>query len=202
MADRFTPCSVDGCNKNAHTDANGATGYCVMHYARIRRHGSLIAGRTSPGELLRFVSEVALKHIGDDCLPWPFAPADGYGRVKVNGKSIVASRYVCELAHGLAPTDHHQAAHACGNGHHGCVNPHHLSWKTAKENSADRIIHGTHDRGERSANAKITNAQAREIRDMKGSVTLREVSDKFGISQASVSLIQNGIHWAFLSEKT
>lgn len=50
---------------------------------------------------------------------------------------------MCQKAHGDPPSPKHDAAHSCGRGHEGCVNPNHLSWKTKKQNQADRITHGT-----------------------------------------------------------
>ena len=81
---------------------------------------------------------------GDDCLPWPFCRDGrvGRGRMGHEGKRPWAHRLMCELAHGPPPTPKHQAAHECGKGHYGCVNPRHLAWKTNSENQLDRRKNG------------------------------------------------------------
>lgn len=89
---------------------------------------------------MRFVKETALPFEGNECLEWPYSGNNwGYGQLTVAGRLVVASRFVCEIAHGDPPTPEYQAAHSCGNGHLGCVNPQHLRWATPKENSADKI---------------------------------------------------------------
>lgn len=66
----------------------------------------------------------------DYCLIWPFAREGRVGRGMLghNGKSAWAHRLMCEMVRGPAPIDKPQAAHSCGNGDQGCVNPRHLSW--------------------------------------------------------------------------
>lgn len=123
-------CTIDGCSKPLY-----ATGMCTMHYCRMRRSGTLDARATaSAGEGIAWLKDRA-RHSGDDCLAWPFgSPKNGYGQVRVNGVDMAASRYMCLLVHGEPASADYEAAHSCGNGHHGCCNPRHLSWKTHSEN--------------------------------------------------------------------
>jgi hypothetical protein len=94
--------------------------------------------------------EIAIHHKGEECLPWPFSEAAaGYGRIVVDGKHTLAHRHVCTLVHGEPPTPKHEAAHSCGKGHEACVSGDHLSWKTHADNQADRLIHGTSNRGKK-----------------------------------------------------
>lgn len=102
----FRLCSVSGCCK-----PHKGNGYCNAHYQRLRKHGYPMGGGTQRGEPLRFIHEVALRHTGDECLAWPFSNnSEGYGTLAVDGKTKIASRYVCELSHGAPPTPEHQAA--------------------------------------------------------------------------------------------
>lgn len=80
-------------------------------------------------------------HQGDECLIWPFSRHAQYGRGMVGsvGGQSWAHRAMCEMAHGPAPADKPQAAHNCGKGHEGCVNPRHLEWKTNSQNQIDRF---------------------------------------------------------------
>jgi hypothetical protein len=137
-------CSIEGCGK-----PHEAHGWCGPHYKRWLRHGDPLAGRnTSPGEAERFFCEIVLAHEGDECLSWPYSRnTKGYGKVRLGRRSHIVSRLACELVHGPAKSPVYEAAHSCGNGHLGCVNPQHLSWKTRRENEADKFIHGTRSRG-------------------------------------------------------
>lgn len=199
MAAEFKSCSVDICNKPAI-----ARGYCISHYDRFRNHGDPLGGgpdRAMQGEPMRFIHEVVLHHTSDECLTWPFGrDGAGYGAVKVGGKQIVASRYVCELVNGPPPTPEHQSAHSCGKGHEACISPIHLSWKTMAENMADKLVHGTHQRGERHGRAKITETQALAVLRLKGLKSQRKIAAEFGISNMQVSRIHKGESWGCLSD--
>lgn len=188
-------CSIPGCGKR-----HEAKGYCKAHYKRFCKHGDPFGGRTSQGEPMRFVHEVALLYTGEECLRWPFTKnAKGYGYLWIDGKNVRAHRYVCELAHGAPPTPDHEAAHNCGKGHDSCIAPGHLDWKTRAENEADKLIHGTHSRGERNSGAKLTEAAARDILALKGIETQHNLAKRFLVSPGSIANIHAGRRWAWLS---
>lgn len=200
MAKKFKACSLDGCNGNAHWSAGGRKGFCCSHYKRWTRHGNPLAGRTSDGDALRFINEVAVPYQGTDCLTWPFAKiGNGYGAILINGNVFVASRQVCERAHGAPPSPRHDAAHSCGKGHEGCINPNHLSWKTRIGNMADTLVHGTHNRGERHYACKLTEPEVKEILSLKGMKTPRALANIFGVSKSTIYGIHSGRIWAWLS---
>lgn len=193
----MTMCSVPGCGNRRHVK-----GYCSAHYQRFWKHGDPLCGGTLRGDPLRFVNEVALQHTGGECLTWPFSKNNkGYGKVWVDGKKTIVSRYVCELVRGAPPTPEHEAAHSCGRGHEACIAPGHLDWKTPAQNQADRIDHGTSNSGERNGHAKLTEAEVREIIALKGVELQRELAARFGVSRQVVSLIHKGLRWAWISEE-
>ena len=68
----------------------------------------------------------------------------------------------------------------------GCVNPNHLSWKTAKENRADRELH---KRKPSNFRYKLTPAQVAEIRALEGQLTQQKIADRYSISPNTVSQI-------------
>ncbi|MBB3521072.1 hypothetical protein [Rhizobium sp. BK456] len=189
-------CSISDCGKRRH-----GSRYCRAHYDRLRKYGDPLGGGTFQGEPLRFIHEVALHHVGDDCLTWPFGRnTSGYGQVWNGGKPFVVSRYVCELVHGAPPTPEHEAAHSCGKGSQGCISPGHLSWKTPADNNADRLLHGTHNRGERSGVAKLTEVDVLEIIALKGKETQTKLAKRFGVAIGTIANIHVGRNWAWLSE--
>jgi hypothetical protein len=133
-------------------------------------------------------------HQGDDCLKWPFGgePKSGRGALKFSGARGWAHRLMCKLAHGEPPTPKHTAAHSCGKGHEGCVNPRHLSWKTQAENLADCATHGTQPKHYAGPQGRLTDAQAEEILNARGTKTMRELAASFDVSEGTVNDIWRG----------
>lgn len=194
-------CKVDGCGRSSLSSDHGRKGFCSAHYERFRRHGDPLGGRVSKGEPEAFIQQVVLSCDGEECLIWPYSTkGNGYGQINVGGRRVVASRYICEAAHGSPPSPDHQAAHACGNGHLGCVNPKHLSWKTSSENHADKLIHGTHSRGERSPLSKLSEEQVLEIMRLKGVKSQTKLAAEFGVATNTIAHIHNGRTWSWLRE--
>lgn len=196
-------CSVPGCGQTLR-----ARGLCNRHYLRQRNRGILETpeDRIRPdrvalhAERLRFLNEVVLVYEGDDCLTGPFSRYNyGYAKFNMDGRRVLLSREVCRRVHGEPPTPLHQAAHSCGKGHLGCINPNHLSWKTRKENEADKLIHGTHIRGERHASAKLTEQDVLQIMALlKKGVTHRSIAADFKISRPYIGKILRGERWGWL----
>lgn len=188
-------CKIDGCDKPAR-----ARGWCVYHYNKWRRHGSPTVQLASrPTGARKFLDEVVLVHDGEGCLVWPFCrDRKGYARIRVAGKTGMVHRLVCEATNGPPPTDRHEVAHSCGNGHKGCVCPRHLRWATRAENLADCVIHGTTNRGERCALAKLDRKQVRAIRALSGTCPRSEIAARFGVSYGTVAKIARGERWGWL----
>lgn len=136
----------------------------------------------------------------DDCILWPYAKVpDGYGQVRVNGAVWQTHRLSCEIWYGSPPTPHHEVAHSCRNRH--CFNPKHLRWATRTENQLDRIADGTHNRGERCGQSKITEDDVRLIRYEVGRGTPQAVFARhFGLATRTVSMIVRRETWAWLPD--
>jgi hypothetical protein len=134
---------------------------------------------------------------GDECLIWPYSTkGHGYAVFKVDGKQCMVTRFICEKEHGPPPTAKHQAAHSCGKGHLACVTKRHLSWKTPAENSADRNIHGTDNRGEKNGSAKLTEPDVDKIRSLKGAMSQRAIARLFGVTPPTIGSIHRGKAWS------
>lgn len=132
-------------------------------------------------------------HMGDDCLIWPYNRLhNGYGTFGYLAKLYYAHRFMCEAAHGVPPSPKHEAAHSCGNGHLGCANPRHLSWKTKSENSLDRRRHGTTATNSWGPKGKLTRDQVIAIRELKGVKTQAAIARQFDISEPTVRDIHSG----------
>lgn len=154
-----------------------------------------------PGEALRWLREHVTFN-GDDCLIFPFRRLGhtGYAQVWIKPKFKYANRVMCEWAHGPAPTAAHQSAHSCGNGHLGCVNPKHLSWKTRGENQRERRAHGrenkpTWTRWGHAGTGKLNFAKAAEIRALAGTMTQGKIAEKYGVTRPTINHIINGKTW-------
>lgn len=84
---------------------------------------------------------------GTDCLLWPFAIVNNHGQFTLNYVRHYASTFMCEMAHGPAPSPQHRACLSCTGAP--CVNPRHLSWQTrtdqrrraAERQGADMLKH-------------------------------------------------------------
>lgn len=120
----------------------------------------------------------------------------GYGRLSIGGgKQIRAHRYIYEQKYGVIPEDM-CALHKCDV--RNCVNPDHLYIGDKKDNMQDCLSRGRHKyitlRGTDSPNSKTSKEDVEEIKRMwaTGNYYQREIGEKFGISQVSVSRILLG----------
>ena len=147
------------------------------------------------GSIAPWLKTIALVWESDDCLFYPFAVGShGYGQAIINGKRVLAHRYVCSVVHGRPPSPNLDAAHSCGNKL--CMNKRHLRWATRAENEADKLSHGKQARGEIHGQAKLTKDQVLAIRSAPGSQ--RKIAAKYKITQQTVSDIKLGRRWGWL----
>jgi len=185
-------CSVEGCGRLAY-----GRGLCSAHWQRWRRHGDPNGGRAAKGAGLSFVYSV-LEREEDSCIDWPYgAGKAGYGETWYDGKVRTVHTLVCELKHGRRPSNQHDSAHSCGR--RICCNHRHLRWATRGENVADAVRHGTQVRGEKTHNAKLKEAEVREIRRLQGICTQEELAARYGVHRAHIKDIQQRRRWAWLS---
>jgi hypothetical protein len=195
-------CSVEGCDSK-----HFAHGYCNIHWHRMERHGDPLREniKTPDGEPAAFI-ENAIKYKNDNCLIWPYSRNDmGYAKIatrKRNGKPSYAyvTRIVCTAVHGKPPKKY-EAAHNCGGGHLGCVNPMHLEWKTHQDNCLDTVKHDRSTRGERNPGFKLTASDVRRIRKLIAGdeITFTEIAKRFEVNSTTISDIANGRTWSWLN---
>lgn len=136
------------------------------------------------------------------CIEWTGAiNRGGYGTVSIRGHAAFpcrvqrAHRVALYLATGEPPEGH--VLHSCDNRR--CVNPEHLRSGTRLDNMRDCVERGRHAGGgpvgSRNHNAKLTEAQATEIRALRGVQTQRELARRFGVSRTTIGLIHTGNAW-------
>lgn len=131
---------------------------------------------------------------------------NGYYQVTIHardgGKTRWVHRLVCEAFYGLPPMRRAHVAHHDGNKTRN--QPPNLRWATAADNEADKKRHGRVPRGERNGNAKLTDAQADELRARAALLprvnggrrikdgALRTLAAEYGVTAACVWLIASG----------
>lgn len=186
-------CSIEACGMKTYR-----RDLCLKHYKRKVRNGHPLAGRTFEGEPERFMREVAATYSGSDCLPWPYR-TNPQGYAQLTGGANVC-RSICEAINGPPPSPQHEAAHTCGRGDQGCVNGRHLRWATRAENEADKVFHGTSNRGERASSAKLTRDQVLEIRSLAGSMFNRTLGEMYGVTESTIRDIRSRKRWAWLND--
>lgn len=126
-------CSVEGCKL-----LSDAKGYCPKHYRRWARHGDpLITTRLSPGTSLSERLDHHSEQVESGCIEWRGAvDAQGYGRLRVDGRMMLAHRAAWLVAHGGVPADK-ELDHTCHNPP--CINVAHLRPSTKSENQQNRL---------------------------------------------------------------
>lgn len=167
----------------------GHIGYEVSDHGRVRSYRK--AGKT-PG----LDTDPHLLKVGRTKL--------GYGQVTLAEPR--RKRYVHDLVAtaflGSRPTGA-DVAHWDNDGMNNCVS--NLRWATAVENMADKLRHGTHNRGERSGTHKLSVEQVAEIRARygpharyrRGLETQRSLAAEYGITWQQVGLIVRGDRWNY-----
>lgn len=135
----------------------------------------------------------------------PGADGDGYLFVGIKRrgdgrhKSTKVATIVCTAFHGPRPTTRHEVAH--GNGIKTDNRAENLRWATRAENHADKLQHGTGNRGERHRMVVLTEAQVRVIkRDLAGGqISIAALARQYGVHPSTISLIKSGKNWGWLS---
>lgn len=73
-----------------------------------------------------------------------------------------------------------------------------LIYGTKVQNQGDRVQHGTHDRGERSVNAKLKVSDVIKIRNPDWRLNIQETADLLGVSHTAVWAVKNRRTWKWL----
>lgn len=128
-------------------------------------------------------------------IPWDKSiTKEGYDQVTVGGKNRLAHRVAYAKANridiDLLPG---VVMHTCDN--KWCVNPYHLVLGIQADNMKDKVNKGRQAKGETHGNAKITEQQAREIRERYIKGNGNALAREYGISRRQIGNIVNGGAW-------
>lgn len=132
------------------------------------------------------------------CWEWRKSLSDGYGRLRVNGKLVLAHRLSYEIFIGESPGDL-MVCHHCDK--RCCCNPWHLFLGDNSVNQKDRVSKGRWSspfdlRGENHPNSKLTTDDIRSIRQLASTgETQGFLASKFSVSQSLISLIIRKRKW-------
>lgn len=188
-------CHVEGCSDPIRRKRDGL---CNRHRCRADRGGDL----TRPGrkENERAKVEITARvqspdaYQSGECWLWPLARnARGYGLWYAADGYSIATRVVYELAFGRAVADAESVCHRCDTP--ACYRPSHLFLGNAFDNMRDaaakrRFPNRT---GERNSQAKLTDAQATELRAaLDEGLPMDAAAKRFGISPRQVGRIRDG----------
>jgi len=113
-----------------------------------------------------------------------------------NTKYIYIHRLVCAAFHG-APEPKQVAMHLDNDPDNNV--PSNLRWGTHRENIQQAVDDGLMPRGEEVKNSKLNRHKVLKIRKLrKAGYKLREISDRFKVSEGMVSRICAGKDWAWV----
>lgn len=137
----------------------------------------------------------------------PYLRRDGYMQVALFDGSRKVARsvhtLVCLAFHGPRPSDAHQAAHGDGERTHNAAS--NLRWATPEENRQDIRAHGRVLSGQDHPRARLTNAQATEIRRRYAEAmgaryvrrgTRQALAIEFGVPLHVIKDLVGGRSWA------
>lgn len=155
------------------------------------------------GDEARFFSKVSkLSEANGGCWAWNGGlNKRGYGRFirKENDKQVVvgAHQYSWELANNFARSKGIGlcVCHTCD--HPWCVNPEHLFLGTDADNMKDKVVKGRQCKGKDMPNAKLTEVQVREIRELyaTGEYSYSQIAKRFGVGITRIRYIIQRISW-------
>lgn len=133
-----------------------------------------------------------------ECWEWTGAKlrGQGYGRVVVAGREVLAHRLAWTLTYGEPPPGL-CVCHHCDN--RLCTRPAHLFIGTRADNNADRHVKGR-SRGPRSENSPMVRLSADDVEQIRkmhqlGAHSQERIGQMFGVSQPTVSQIVLGRTW-------
>lgn len=171
-------------------------------YRAIGFNGATVIRRTRQPDSIEKVILKFWKRVEktDWCWNWTGRKVGkGYGILDLNATTMQAHRFSWVLHHGKIP-DGMLVCHHCDNP--GCVRPDHLFVGDDSANMQDMLRKGRGNKakGEKNSNAKLTEAQVRQIvhRGRAGE-SRKTLALECGVSPRAVDFILQGRNWKHLN---
>lgn len=143
--------------------------------------------------------------LSNGCMPFEGGTRkSGYGYLQFMGKQYLAHRVAYALNEWLHPDALKGVVirHKCDNPR--CINVEHLEFGTTQDNTDDKVARGRHLFGELIAQAKLTSDEVEEIRGQyrprSRHANQYALAQKFGVSQACISLLLAGKNWKHIGD--
>lgn len=115
---------------------------------------------------------------------------DGYGKIKIGGRTVGAHRAAYEAF--VGPAGGRLVCHTCDVP--ACANPAHLRLGTNSTNMAERTERGRFVPRDKKPGPKLTAADNARIIELRGSgATISQLGEQFGVTKNRISQICN--HW-------
>ena len=126
--------------------------------------------------------------------------SDGYIRVTLqNDKGVknVERVHILVARSFIGPSHGMLVRHQDGR----AINPKlsNLKYGTYLDNKRDKHRHGTDQVGERNSQAELIEKQVKQVYDLKGKMTQKEIASMFGMSRQAVSDIHRGVTWTHVT---
>jgi hypothetical protein len=177
-------------NQEVWKDVIGWEGfYQVSSSGRVRSVDRVITQKSRWGVQNRLMRGKILK---------VFSCTNGYLSVALSRpgkkpKSDLIHRLVAFSFHGYPPVGH-QVCHNNGiKTDNRAIN---LRWDSCKSNHADKVTHGTDFRSEKNPMCKLNTQKVIDIRN--STLTLRELSEIYGVTESTISRIRNMKSWLWV----
>jgi len=147
--------------------------------------------RLTPYEKVRYTAEERFHHsykINElGCWIWQKQfDTYGYGKFKVDGRTVKAHRYSYEIYHGKFDSQLH-VLHQCDCP--SCVNPHHLFLGTNRDNVEDRTAK---DRQGETTRRLTLSERNGIIADIQHGLSKKEISIKYQVHPSTVGRLKHG----------
>lgn len=182
-------CVIDGCGGPIRDRGRQ---WCSLHYQRWWRLGDprAVPARSVPGASVEDRLRATGWTISGDC--WEFnghKHDDGYGTMKVKGKTVKTHRLAYECWVGPIP-EGASILHSCDNPP--CINPAHLRAGSQPENIED-MVSRSRQRAGRLHSAEMM-AEVKRLYKT-GRHAQADLEQRFGLSSGTVSRLMSGKIW-------
>lgn len=153
--------------------------YSVSSHGRVRSEQRTVIEKTGKAKRLKSKVLSACPNRGG----YPSFKVSHDGRlIAVRVHRAVAMAFI-----GPPPTERHEVAHRDGNRSNN--SPGNLRWDTRKGNFDDKVLHGTHNRGERHPHSRLSNDDVAAIR--ASSLSNSSLATQFGVSAEHIQRVRS-----------